>query len=217
MTFPTREHVWSALSCIQFVKDLLFRVSGLSQNYIFRYSVSMQFIFHAFGLSKVYFQWLVMVWSWLFTDVDLVKVFQSIGFHQYEFSNKPAIVWSALFCIRFVKSWFLGNPVSPKTIFSCSWWVAIQFSCVRFVQSLFILPCDGSKYIIYLLQLIFNEFDVIIMNFPTREHVWSALSCIQFVKDLLFRVSGLSQNYIFRYSVSMQFIFHAFGLSKVYF
>ena len=131
--------------CIRFVKNLLFRVSSLSHNHIFENSVSTQFIFHAFGLSKVYFYWLVMVWSWLFTDVDLVKViFKVLGFIDMNFPINRH-VWCALFCIRFVKSWFLGHSVSPKTIFSCSWCVAIQFSCVRFVQSLFIMARDGSK------------------------------------------------------------------------
>jgi len=135
MNFLLNRHAWNAFFASDLSKIFYLGYPVCPKTIFSTFSVSRQFIFHAFGLSKVYFYWLVMVWGWLFTDVDLVKViFKVLGFIDMNFQINRH-VWSALFCIRFVKSWFLGHLVSPKTIFSCSWWDAIQFSCVRFVQS----------------------------------------------------------------------------------
>ena len=98
-------------------QNLLFRVPGLSKNHIFRYSVSPQIIFHAFGLSKVFFKWLVMAWSRLFTNVELVRlIFNELVVIKMNFILTRH-VWNAFLSIRFAKTFYLGYPVCPKTIF----------------------------------------------------------------------------------------------------
>ena len=117
MNFSITQHVWSALVCIRFVKRCYLWYPVCIKTSFFRFSVGPPFIFHAFGLSKDYFYWLVMVWSRWFMDVDIVLlIFRALGVIKM---NYPVTrhVWSALLCIRYVKSSNLGYPVCPKTIF----------------------------------------------------------------------------------------------------
>ena len=110
------------------MSEVHFYASGLSNVVIwgiqfvpklyFRYSFSPQFSFHAFGLSEDYFQRLMMVWSELLMDVDLgLLIFRALGVIKINFPITRH-VWSALLCIRYAKSFNLGYPVCPKTIFS---------------------------------------------------------------------------------------------------
>ena len=106
---------------------LSFRVPGLSKNYIFRYLVSPKFIFHAFGLSKVYFLWLVRLWSRLFTKVELVQlIFNELVVIKMNFISTRH-VWNVFLCIQFAKNFHLGYPVCPKTIFLGIWLVRSSF------------------------------------------------------------------------------------------
>ena len=98
-------------------QNLLFRVPCFSKNYMFRYSVSPQFIFQAIGSSKVYFYWLVRLWSRLFTNVELVRlIFNELVVIKMNFILTRH-VWNAFLSILFAKTFYLGYPVCPKTIF----------------------------------------------------------------------------------------------------
>ena len=98
-------------------QNLLFRVPSFSKNYMFRYSVGPQFIFHAIGSSKVYFYWLVRLWSRLFTNVELIRlIFNELVVIKMNFLLTRHVC-NAFLSIRFAKTFYLGYPVRPKTIF----------------------------------------------------------------------------------------------------
>ena len=150
-----------------------------------------------------------MVWSRSFMDVDLVLlIFRALGGFKMIFPITRH-VWSALSCIRYVESFNLGYPVGSKTIFLDN----------RLVQSLFSMARDVMKLITYSCGACTAHFESAGCDQNEFFNNTACLKCTfmhPVCQTLILMVSGLSQNYFFRYSVGPQFIFHAFGLSKDY-
>ena len=145
-----------------------------------------------FGLSKVYFHWFVMVKSRIFMDLDIVFVqliFEVLCVIKMNFSLTRQ-VWSALLCIRFVNSCYLGYPSCPKSIY---------FGTIRLVQSFFqwlVMAWSSLFTDVELVELIFNVLGVMGMNFLNNPACLKCIFMHPVCPTLLFRVFGLSQNNI---------------------
>ena len=207
MNFQITRHVRSALLCIRLVKSGYLGYPGCPNNIFF--SVLL--------VRGPFFKWSVCLMSisdgsqWYKVDHFLDVILVLLIFRAFDVikMNFPITrhVWIAFSCIRYVKSFNLGYPVSSKTLFLDN----------RLVQGLFLMARKGMKMIIHRCGACTTHFQSIGRDINEFSNNPACLKCTFMNPDCqkwLFRVSGLSQNYIFRYSVSPQFIFHAFGLSK---
>ena len=117
MNFSLSLHDWSAFSCIRFVKScysgnpvcpkIMFSAIRLDWFTVFMLSVGPKSIFNRSWWYEVDHLWMWALYSSFFKTLSVTKMNFSSSLHD----------WSAFLCIRFVKSCYSENPVSPKIMF----------------------------------------------------------------------------------------------------
>ena len=145
--------------------------------------------------------------SWWY-EVDYLQMWTLLrSFSKYWVSSIWIFLKCTIFCIRFVKSWFLGHPVSPKTIFSWSW-----LSCNPvFMHSV----CPKSIYnnswwfeVDY-----FTFYNSFLMNLMSSIWIFQQ----EGMSEVHFHASGLSKIVIQAIRLVPKLYFQVFGWSREHF